>query len=107
MYHVLTTCRVLTIHKPIGTYFFSEFREKVLDGLHSCSNIYSYSKESDQLKHMHFQKSSRIPPIVLEAKAGYVITTNRAPKNLTTSKELCKHTVVVVPCICFIYDLLI
>ena len=89
--------------------FFSEFREKVLDGLHSCSNIYSYSKESEQLKHMHFQKSSRIAPIVVEAKAGYVITTNRAPKDLTTSKELCKHTGVAVPCMCCtcIYNLLI
>ena len=49
---------------------------------------------------MHFQKSSRIAPIVVEAKAGYVITTNRAPKDLTTSKELCKHTGVAVPCMC-------
>lgn len=47
-----------------------------------------YSKDNEQLKKMYFQKNSRIAPIVLEAKAGYIITTNRTPRDLVTSKEI-------------------
>lgn len=64
------------------------YQGKVLDGLQNCKNIYTYSKDNEQLKKMHFQKNSRIAPIVLEAKAGYIITTNRTPRDLVTSKEI-------------------
>lgn len=70
-------------------------QEKVLDGLQSCKNIYTYSKDSEQLKIIHFQKNSRIAPIVLEAKAGYIMITNRTPRDFITSKEIIlffKHT---------------
>lgn len=60
------------------------YQGKVLDGLQNCKNIYTYSKDNEQLKKMHFQKNSRIAPIVLEAKAGYIITTNRTPRDLVT-----------------------
>lgn len=61
-----------------------DYHKNVLDGLQSCKNIYTYSKDSEQLGNMHFQKHSRIAPIVLEAKAGYIITTNRTPKDFVT-----------------------
>lgn len=71
------------------------YQKKVLDGLQNCKNIYTYSKDSEQLKIIHFQKNSRIAPIVLEAKAGYIMTTNRTPRDFVTSKEIIlffKHT---------------
>lgn len=67
-------------------------QEKVLDGLQSCKNIYTYSKDSEQLKIIHFQKNSRIAPIVLEAKAGYIMITNRTPRDFVTSKDFIFQT---------------
>ncbi|XP_061177330.1 ectonucleotide pyrophosphatase/phosphodiesterase family member 5-like [Saccostrea echinata] len=57
------------------------FHAKILDGVRSCSNIYVYTKESEQLKNMHLQKNYRVPPIVLEAKAGYIMVTDRTRKD--------------------------
>lgn len=71
---------------------FLGYQEKVLDGLQSCKNIYTYSKDSEQLKIIHFQKNSRIAPIVLEAKAGYIMITNRTPRDFVTSKDFIFQT---------------
>lgn len=83
------------------------YQGKVLDGLQNCKNIYTYSKDNEQLKKMHFQKNSRIAPIVLEAKAGYIITTNRTPRDLVTSKEIFffKHSsIFLMVTMLIIYD---
>lgn len=83
------------------------YQGKVLDGLQNCKNIYTYSKDNEQLKKMHFQKNSRIAPIVLEAKAGYIITTNRTPRDLVTSKEnfFFKHSsIFLMVTMLIIYD---
>lgn len=42
---------------------------------------------------------------MLEAKAGYIITTNRTPRDLVTSKEIFKHSsIFLMVTMLIIYD---